>query len=790
MAAGDFPPDLMKLAVNLRLYVKGEIGGIENYLRRVLSGIAAHQSHGGEDWCVFAHATQVSNVAEFTPGARIIPVVHETGTEAIASELRRGSYDALFCPLLVLDPLRPHIPAAVTIPDLQHEFFPEFFDPSTLQWRYATFRPSALHADVVFTISEFSKKTLIERFQVLPGNIVVTPLAADDDLEAPATPEATAKFQALALFEEYLYYPANFWQHKNHTGLLQALKILVENGYPQLGLVLTGAPSTGAERVADAARALGLSANLRIVGYQDRAVVAEIYRHARAVAFVSRFEGFGLPILEAFAMRTPVVASRACSCPEVAGDAAILVDPTDAGDIAAGLRRVLEDSGLRDSLIAKGAMRVRSYSWERVVEQTLAGLERIASRPRSACVEVSEYPTVSIVTPTYNMARYLGETIESVLSQEYPHIEYLVMDGGSNDGTVELLRKYEGRLRYHSGPDEGQADAVNHGFAKTSGPIFAFLNADDTYLSNAVGIAVNNLLQHKEAGVVYGEAYYVREDGSIIDRYPTLPFDFALLNRNCFICQPAAFMRRDAFSAAGGLNKTLHIALDYDLWIRIAKLYPFRKIDDYLATSRMYPENKTLRRRRQVYEEILRVAMAHYGYIPYDWIYGYVSHLLEGKDQFFAAEKPTLGKYALSLGLGCVYNYRQMRRYVRDWCTVTGAAGHFQSRWADGWISKVFVEDFAIGERCDRIQIAGRHLAPISGGLALTVRLNEKSVTRTELLTHGPFRIEVECPPELRGRHCRLGIEANKTFRPLTGGDIRKLSCIIDSINFAAVIRK
>src|SRR5207245_9139070 len=110
--------------------------------------------------------------------------------------------------------------------------------------------------------------------------------------------------------------------------------------------------------------------------------------------------------------------------------------------------------------------------------------------------EVDEYPLVSIVTPTYNMAQFLEEAIQSVLGQDYPRIEYIVMDGGSADGTLEILRKYEGRLRYHSQPDRGQTDAINKGFALSSGRVFAFLCADDSYLANPVSAALRRLAPH------------------------------------------------------------------------------------------------------------------------------------------------------------------------------------------------------------------------------------------------------------------------------------------------------
>src|SRR5687768_1254630 len=133
-------------------------------------------------------------------------------------------------------------------------------------------------------------------------------------------------------------------------------------------------------------------------------------------------------------------------------------------------------------------------------------------------------PLVSIVTPCLNMGRFLEETIRSVLDQDYSRIEYLVMDGGSTDQTLEILERYRDRLRFMSSPDAGQAAAINRGFDLTSGEIFAFLNADDTYLPGAVAAAVQGFLRHPQAGVIYGDAWHVAGDGSRLAAYPVEPF--------------------------------------------------------------------------------------------------------------------------------------------------------------------------------------------------------------------------------------------------------------------------
>jgi glycosyltransferase involved in cell wall biosynthesis len=264
------------------------------------------------------------------------------------------------------------------------------------------------------------------------------------------------------------------------------------------------------------------------------------------------------------------------------------------------------------------------------------------------------------------MAEFLEEAIQSVLSQDYPRIEYIVMDGGSTDGTLEILRKYEGQLRYESRPDRGQTDAINRGFLQSSGHIFAFLCADDAYLPGAVGKAVRHLLANPGYAGIYGEGYLVAEGGGILSRYPTRRFDPELLKTECFICQPAAFLWREAFAEVGMMNPDLHYAVDHELWMRIVKRYSMLKVDDYLATSRMHRGAKTLRHRRAVYKHAIRVVKAHYGYVPYCHIYGYCCSLLDKRDGFFEPVPPSLAKYLLSLAYGSYQNVRYLPRFWRE----------------------------------------------------------------------------------------------------------------------------
>jgi glycosyltransferase involved in cell wall biosynthesis len=285
-------------------------------------------------------------------------------------------------------------------------------------------------------------------------------------------------------------------------------------------------------------------------------------------------------------------------------------------------------------------------------------------------------PLVSIVTPCRNSAAFIEQTIQSVRDQDYPRIEHIVIDGGSTDGTIKILKRYEDRLKWISEPDGGAADAINKGFALSRGSIFAYLNADDLYLPGAVSSAVRAFqCEPSSTAVVYGDAWWIDEGGSRIAPYPVRDYDREALARECFVCQPASFVRRAAFENAGGMDPDLHLTFDYELWMRISRTYDLRRIAGTLASSRMHAANKTLGQRREVFRETFRVLRRHYGYVPFQWIYGYLCYRADGRDQFFEPFQPSMLRYLESLPAGVWMNRPAIGRYVAEWWAVMSWAG-------------------------------------------------------------------------------------------------------------------
>ncbi len=231
---------------------------------------------------------------------------------------------------------------------------------------------------------------------------------------------------------------------------------------------------------------------------------------------------------------------------------------------------------------------------------------------------------VSIVTPSLNQAGFITETIESVLSQDYPNIEYIVMDGGSADGTLAIIEKYSRHLAYwESGPDKGQADAINRGMARATGDILAYLNSDDVLVPGAVQAIVEGFSLHPDAGVIYGATEKIDEHGCVVKPPFLTPYSKKLHKTLCLVPQPSSFYSRAAWEQHGPFDTSLHYVLDWDFLLKVEKTFSIVAIDTLISRFRVYSSTKSASGGWPRLEEIARISHKHNGF----WNYNYLVYL-------------------------------------------------------------------------------------------------------------------------------------------------------------------
>jgi glycosyltransferase involved in cell wall biosynthesis len=392
-------------------------------------------------------------------------------------------------------------------------------------------------------------------------------------------------------------------------------------------------------------------------------------------------------------------------------------------------------------------------------------------------METEALPLVTVVTPSFNQARFIRATIESVLSQDYPSIEYIIMDGGSTDGTSAIVAPYSDRLTFLSEKDRGQGDAINKGFQMASGSIVAYLNSDDLFLPGAVSAAVAALQANPEFGAVYGEGYRIDADGKVIARFEvTEEYNlWKLVNVSDYILQQTVFWRRPVFDAIGFFDPDLHYGLDWEILMRTGKRYVMGYIPQFMGCLREYPEAKTAAGGAQRFAEIARILRSHSSsrYPPAYFIYGLDTY-----------EK------VVCRWIGSVFGWwpRLARKLQRGVLRVSHHfigeyAAHSQGLYSDGWAST-------------RVHL----MLPPSDGryVELTVTLPPGPVERQTIVVRtgrrilaresfglGTFALSIAVPEDLWDAALTFTIEAARHYVP-GDADPRRLCYLLERVGYSA----
>ncbi len=634
----------MKIGIEMRYLTLGRSGGISLLLKEVLQTL--FRSHPEHEFIVFCTVFNRSLLGQVPGHVEVMTFPAFSYLAQVDQVARTKNIDVFFRAYPSEEKLEfPLSRQIFLIPDIQHEHFPEFFAANVLRSRRLAFTQALHGAGAIGTISHYARQTLQSQGCTRCKDIFLMSPALQAEAHKASAEDVSAPELELIPAGDFFLYPANLWPHKNHRRILQAFELFLKNSQRHAHLVFTGHPEGWEQLHADYS-----FLPICHLGFVRDALLRLLLRRARALVFFSLYEGFGMPLLEAFGAGTPVLCSNTTSLPEVGADAVLTCDPTDLSAMSQLMARIVTDEELRSTLVARGKQRLQAYTWERAAENLMSALERVATKPEEirdvfgsqtspgSQTQVlgptegwgpgTRTPLVSIVTPSYNQGRFLKRTIESVLNQTYPHIEYLVMDGGSRDESVDVLRSYGKRFRWVSEPDNGQSHAINKGLAQARGEILAYLNSDDILMPDAVAKAVAYFHQHPSCDLVYGEANYIDENDRIIGKYNTADYSFGRLVQDCCICQPSAYWRSCIATAVGRFDEQLQYAMDYDYWLRIDRAGgQIDHLHEVLAASRLYPATKTLSARRQIYQEIFQVCLTSAGYVDRSYSYGYWNHL-------------------------------------------------------------------------------------------------------------------------------------------------------------------
>ena len=384
-------------------------------------------------------------------------------------------------------------------------------------------------------------------------------------------------------------------------------------------------------------------------------------------------------------------------------------------------------------------------------------------------------PIVTVVTPSLNQGRFIRATIESVLAQDYPYLEYIIVDGGSRDETRDVVDDYKGRLTWICEPDRGQSHAINKGFRRAKGDIVAWLNSDDIMLPGAVHRAVDALEKERNAGGVYADGYLLDTDGDIKSRFPwTGPFNlWKLVYLADYVLQQTLYVRKSVLDDVGYLDESLHWGMDWELLMRIGKRYPLVHLPDSLGCLREYPETKSLSGGHERFRELVKIMRRHgrRRFPPGYWFYGIDTY-------------ETLWSNWVRRALPAPWASR-IQPPVTRWLRrhIDRVARTAQGLYDDGWAGprSFYMLPAGTGD----ITIRGT-LPPYLHDQTLKVRCHGASISK-RLTKSGPFEMVVPEKSLPRESAVELELTCTRHVVPAKSGlgpDSRRLAFMLDGIEW------
>ena len=385
-------------------------------------------------------------------------------------------------------------------------------------------------------------------------------------------------------------------------------------------------------------------------------------------------------------------------------------------------------------------------------------------------ISSTQFPLVTVVTPSLNQGRFIEETILSVLSQDYPNIEYIVVDGGSNDGTIEILRKYEDRLRWISEQDNGQSHAINKGFRIARGEIISWINSDDIYEPGAVRTAVDYLVSNDHVAMIYGRVNVIDEVGLLTDlrREPGEIDLWSLVHCAKGIDQASTFFRKSVLEKIGYLDEKLHWSMDWDLWVRIGSHFIIKDIDFVFAKIRLYSGNKTASGGVKRFIEGVRLLRRY-----------------SNCSRIFGAIRIGFGSFHMHLRFNhpIIYKYLKPKIYSFKNALLDKYYSNYRGVFPDNWLGKKARFMLPMGMASSFIRFVinmpdDQHLLPNH----VVAKLNKATVGKMTMLKSGNYELHVPYDAHAE-RPTEVELIFSKALPP--DSQRRRLVCKLVEVTFA-----
>ncbi len=584
---------------------------------------------------------------------RLAPEVELVELRAADDDTRAAwALDALIAPhgLSSLACLRPTLALA------QAEALGDGFFTELERAEQAPLLSQLAEADEWVVAREDLRSPLARMLGAAVERVHCSPAPGASRLQAHALRPDVALRRRFGRARPFFFHPGGAEPAHNLELLLAALRLLLSR-HPQVDfdLLLALAHTQGSGELELAIERLGLRGRVHLMGRLDDADLAAAYAACDAVVLPWLYQGLGLTAREALHLGRPLAASSALALP---AGAALTFDPRRLESIAGALETLALDAVARARLARAARDAGSALAAPRLAGICLEFLERHAHRPRARAAITGVAPLLSIVTPSLDQVPFLERSLRSVLGQGLPGVEHVVRDGGSRDGTLALLRRYEGELRWISESDHGQVDAINRGLRATRGEFVGWLNSDDIYYPGALREVAAFFQAHPEVDLVYGAADHIDAHDRVLEPYPVEDWNLERLEDVCYLCQPAVFVRRRVFERFGELDERLRYCMDYEYWLRIGPHVRVARLSRRLAGSRLHPGAKTLRARVAVHAEINDMLRRRLGRVPERWLHNYAWAVVDAAGH----DRARFEDYAVRLGLATLWAFLRWER--------------------------------------------------------------------------------------------------------------------------------